>query len=1537
MPHEIPPAVRDAWQSIGDLRRERDELIREAPRQGGLDRADLSRLDRRIAGLLEDIRDLVDPCDASPTEPVVLLPVRLETRYAADPQDGARSILQVRIYPDAIHVDDVVRGLTDEEVTAGQAYWSAVWVEPVPEGAFDALVGTVGPRRAEWVAYACTPVNLADRAGGGGAGGAGGGSPRFPTPAARSVRNVVARALPDRFTVVVEQAGQRVVATGAPVPRDLPMAPVPLDGDQPVTADGQLRLGAGSEWLVDFPAAQAVGMGVVVPLPAGRAPIDRVVALGTRSSASPGDGAAELEDLLVGHRFGGGLGLVPQGTPTNNSDAERSPLRSRRTPTAPALAPPVVSQGSDPDAAAAALGLDPGVLTGLLGPGAGEQATAKAVNTALWAPGWGAFLEILDEGGVLGITDGHREAARQLFRDHVRGRGVAPVLRVREQPYGILPVSDLRRWQPAAGENRGVLPVVRGLLERWSRVIDRTVDRVRPDRADLDETLVEILGASPVMRGLRARPFVSGALAQVAGPALGLDPDTYAAEQSIRAAVLAESVNASVASLRMGSLADDDRPIPLPLASDRDPEFISALLGNPSKVLAVDSVLQALLVLAWRSHELDAVKAAPATVLPQLVGLAGVGDRLAAQTTGLVARAELTGSAEFLELAARVEQQTGTPAGGAALLAAYTPVPATQASLAEIALTAPAGKPATSLAQAALAGWLLAMGYRAEVREAMTALTTVSTTERELAVAEALDCSSHRLDAWATALVAQRRARQRSQTEGGRGVTVGAWGVVEELAPTRGPDTQGWIHAPSTRHASAAGLLRNAHLAHLGADAGAGGGSPFALDLTSVRLDAATHVLDGVRAGQSLAALVGYQIERGLAAARLARLQLSLRTIAPLRAEQLHESSGPDADLAREALAATDVVDGLLLLDRHPPGDLGLRRLLDVPPVNAYLDPGDWEPLTDDEWVVVTRILTEAADTVDAVADVLLAESVVQYAGGNSSRAAAAMDALGSGGAPATELDVLDTQEAAERLTHRVLAVAGGGAATLWRAGRPRAQAEPALEAWVSAHLGSPASIVVADRSAAGDGLLTLDAAGWCALDLAYAGDQGALEHTLRADLPGLAEHELAVHPDPAWPAGHRSIAQAFGLATTMRALLSGGTPMLPDALTRPGARPARDLALSRADLTARVATAAGSLAAAVAALAPTIATIPADGFVADEPTAAAYRAAIGPLAAFGVLGQPVPSRPLDVGWVRAAYESARARADDAAALVAQLVGLGPDTPGGLILDAAQAIADAVFGDGFVVVPVLEPAPGGDDLAAAVTDPAFPDPPRAAVRRFIRDHATVREQVGRYAEVLLVGAALGGDPTPRVAQLAERPDTGPAPGTTHWLAGPLPAEGPWPTAPVAHLVLDAVGLDDPAGPLSGLVIDAWVEDLPNQPGPPRDPADVQPNELAPGLATTGLAVRADAPSARPPQVILSAISPDGQRWTTDSLHSVITSTLELAKLRLVRLDTMPGDAVALPALYVRSSSLQGEQALKWAALVEASKAYTAMPFVKEAK
>lgn len=1520
MPDDIRPEVRSAWKDVGTLRRRREELLGSV-RDGGVDRGQLLELDEKLRDVLIGIQDLVDPCDASAEEPLVLLPVRLETRYSDGPQGV---VLKVRVYPDEIHVDDLARGLSEQEVAAAQAYWKAAWADPVPEGAFDALVAAVGARRAGWVAYACTPTNLAAR---------GVDPPTFPSVQGSSTRNIVARVLPDRFTVVIEQSGRVAKATGAPIPPDLPLGLIPLEGDQPITDEDQLSLATDSTWLVDYDEAVKVGMAITVPLPAGREPIARVTVVGTRPSDSPEAAAAELADVLVGHRYSAGLSLLAQGSPTNNSDGERSPYRARPTPIQPALTPTTVVEGSDAAAAAANLGLDPTILTAILGPGYGEQSLAKATNSALWAPGWGAFLDILDDGGSLGITDAQRESARRLFSAHVRGRGPSPALAVRAQPYGVLPVSDLATWKPEAGETTaGVLQVVRGLMSRWLRVIDRVVDRVRPDAADADETLLEILGASPVMQGLRVRPYVSGDVVSISTSALGLDPNVLAAEQSIRSAVAAEVVGASVSGLRMGSLDDHDRALPLALASDRDPEFIGELLAGRSP--KVDSVLQALLALAWASEDLDALRASPATVLPDLMVLAEVAEGISTQAATLISRAEDASPAEFHELANQIAKVSKAPIGGAGLLATYQPIPAVATSLADVALAAPDGTSATMLANSAIAGWLRAMGYRAEVRDAMRHLATVTTAERALALGEALDCSSHRLDAWATGIVAERAAHQRAARRNQPGLTIGAWGVVEDLRPAQGNPGDGWIHAPSTRHATAAGILRNAHLAHVG---GGGSGGPFELDLSSVRLDAATHLLDGIRSGQPLGALVGYQIERALAKARLARLQLSLRTIAPLVAEHLHESTGPDADIAREAVAATDVVDGLLLLRTHAPGDPALRARLDIAPVNAYLDPGDWRPLTDKEWAEVTRIMRAAADAVDALSDTLLAESVLHYAGGNPTRAAAAMDALGAGHAPSAEIDILDTQDAAERLTHRLLALVGSGAATAWNPDRPRALAEPALEAWASAHLGSPATIIVADLSDQGGPLVTLEDADWCALDLVHTPDQGILESALRAALPEVGAHALAVRGDPGWPAGARSLAQAHGLAVTLRQIISGGTAMLPDALARPGTSPTRTLDSARAELTARMTTAVAEFANTAATAQAALAAVPDDGIVADLNAAADVIEALVPLAAYGLHGIPIAERPLDVSWAVSLVESAAARSSDAQAVVAALAALPVDHPAPLVLDAAQGVAETVFGEGFLIVPVLAAPPAAEDFGDAVTDPALPQPATSRVRRWVTDHGTVREQVRRYAETLLVGRALGGDRAPSVVQLTERTEDGPAPGTAQWLAGPLPEGGPWPSAPCAHLVLDAVGLGDASGPLAGLVIDAWVEDLPNQPGPPKDPDDLQPHEEDPGVATTGLAIRANGASARPPQTILCAISPDGSRWTTDSLVRVIDSTLDLAKLRLVRLDTMPGDAVSLPALYVRSASLQGQKGLNFADLIAQGVFVNTVPFVKEVR
>lgn len=1510
MADELHPGVRDARRAIADLARERDAVLGAARGRGLVDVERLARIDDQIAERLDRVAALVDPCDASPDAPLVLLPVRLETRLADTP---AGVVLKVRIYPDEIHVDDLVRGLTEAEIAAGRAYWTAVWTEPVDPGAFARLVEAVSAKRAEWVAHVCTPTNLAHRPGV---------APEFGEVGGATTRNVVARSLPDRFVVTVTQAGVVHRAVGAVVPRDLMLSPIPLEGDQALGDPGQLRVPVGAEWLVDFDAAVKVGLGVLVPLP-GRAPISQVLALGTRASLSAAAGAAELEALLEGHRFSGGLSLLAQGTPTNNSDGERSPYRSRPAPVAPALGAPQVDPESDAAAAAGILGLDPGLVTGLVGPGSGEQAVSKATNAALWAPGWGAYLLSLDEHGVPGVVDAQRESARQLFRDHVRGRGPAPTLRVRAQPYGILPVSDLRRWQPAAGETTaGILRVVRLLLDRWLVAAQRRVDRVRPGAAGVDATLLDILGAAPVSQGLRVRPVVSDDVSATLIGTLGLNRRQYESEQLSTAAVFSYLLPTSSKAMMTGSLHTEDRPLPLPFASDRDPEFIAALLDTPSRTLAVDSVLQALAVLALDISERDVIKSAPATVLPTLIGATALVPELKAKAVALLARADSASTQEFHALAAEITA-TGVVAGGPSMLAKFQPVTNIQTSLAEVALAAPAEEE-PRLATAALVGWMLQMGYSGEVRDALGALAGTATEARRLAVAEALDCSSHRLDAWATAIVSQRRARQVTR----RGLTIGAYGVVQDLRDTPS-GSDGWIHAPSTRHAITAGLLRSAQLAHLPEG---GGGGAFAIDLSSQRLRRATAVIDGVRQGQQLAALIGYEIERGLANARLARLQLSLRTIAPLIARRLHAADGGpddgvDDDVAREAVAATNVVDGLLLLRRHPPGDASLRTLLNKPPTNAYLEPNDWDPLTDPEWATVTRILAQAAETVDAVADAMLSESVLQYVNGNPARAAAAMDAMGSGAAPADTLDILETHESGERLTHRVVVAIGAGEPSAWNSARPRALAEPALENWASARLGDPGTIVVADL---GGSLLTLDAAGLAALDLVHTADLGELERHLRQVLPDLAGADLSVTRDPGWPAGRRALGQVVGLADALRATIVGGTPLTAADLARLGEPAERPTGASRTDLTNRMAQAAALLSATVSGLQPSVAALPDDAIVVDEPTAAAMADAMEPLASYGVRLTPNPARPLDLAWARAAWQSARARAISATELVAALVALPAGASLNLVLDAAQAVADTVFGDGFTIVPVLPAAAGSDAFAEAWNSPAFAQPSAATVRRLVRDFGTVREQVRRLSEVLLLGGAVGAGRGLRVVQLSEVTANGPAPGTDRWLAGPLPETGPWPSAPVAHLIIDPVGIENPGDSISGLVVDAWVEDLPAQVGPKADPADPQP-----GGAVTGLAVKANGASAHAPQVILSAISPDGKRWTTDSLQAVVEQSLGLARARLVRLDQLLGEGLALPALYVRSASLQGEPAWHFEKLKLASTMHVSLPYVKE--
>src|SRR4030095_15946913 len=101
------------------------------------------------------------------------------------------------------------------------------------------------------------------------------------------------------------------------------------------------------------------------------------------------------------------------------------------------------------------------------------------------------------------------------------------------------------------------------------------------------------------------------------------------------------------------------------------------------------------------------------------------------------------------------------------------------------------------------------------------------------------------------------------------GIRVGGYGWVEKLRPAKprpagsvsdeagplvaSPADPGFIHAPSLNQASAAAVLRNAHLAH-----GGERDSAYAIELTSGRVRLAQHLIYGVRPGQTPSAPAGY-------------------------------------------------------------------------------------------------------------------------------------------------------------------------------------------------------------------------------------------------------------------------------------------------------------------------------------------------------------------------------------------------------------------------------------------------------------------------------------------------------------------------------------------------------------------------------------------------------------------------------------------------------------------------------------------------------
>jgi hypothetical protein len=1464
------------------VRAERERLAAE--RAGRI--AHLVRFDEDIRAVLDRGALTLDPGDADPALPLALLPVRLETRFSADGR-----ALRVRIFPDDIHIDSLDRGVSQSERTAGAAYWNTIWRASEDEAgaAWRTLLASVGKVRAPWIALALRPTNLERQAHDA--------APEFPEVAPRSRRAAVARLLPDAFTAVAIQGDSRSAQTSRAVLPEVVIGLFAGDGSELREVNG-VKLTAGAEWLADYDEAERVGMALTLPLPRPGAKVDRLLVYGVRRSLEPVAAAAELEALLLAHRCSSGIAFVPQGTPTNNTETDRSGWQRAIEPRPPSIAAALDAR-SNAAVLAAALGIRPQALMDLDYSEAPEQSRARAMNVALWSPSWGGFLEKINLVGDNGATlsDASREETRRFHRDYVRGRGPLPAIRIGDQPYGILPVSASARWRTERGDafETGLRGLLDRLRARWRQCVPN-VPRV--GSGPIDDVLLELLGSSAVCLSLRVRQVLSSQLSLIGAEARGADRDELEIERLIEGLLWEELHNANLVHLA-GSFGES-RPLPLPLVHESDPAFIDALLADAPP--AASSVFQALVELAWdrarRNVDKDSADGRLAAIVANATTLSPA-DR--ERTLAVALSADTAPAATLFNEAQRVASVMNAPLP---THAEFQPIAAVRRSFGELALESTHAEARAELSLFGVHAWLSSRGRLNELRDALAELRDTALDERRILFAESLDIACHRLDAWIIGIVERRR--QALHDARPDGLTIGAYGWVEEIEPAgdRAPDG-GFVHAPSVTHAATAGVLRSGYLSH---NADATGDGAFAIDLTSARVRIALHLVDGIRQGQPLGALLGYRIERGLHDAQCDRFIRSLRAIAPLTQGRLTDRGAALDSAALESIAAANVVDGIGLIERFQGKVTGwnanviLAKLAEPPADNPYIS-GEWEGPSGNEPADIMRIIEEAASALDAVSDLLLAESVHMLVAGNPARAAAALDAASGGDAPPPEPLFLATPSQGALLTHRLLLIAGDAAG--WNAARPRSSAEPRLEGWAAARLGDPASIGVADGE---DGaLLTAADTGLCALDFIYeATERANFEQRLRAMLP--AGSQLHSLPRSDWPPGTRAIGDVFECAASLRALLVKARPATPRDLALPNASAVREIGAGELDAAHARAQAARDLLDLRCTLI--------EALLADSTSAPTQlRAALEDLAALGLSVPLAPNEQL-ASVAQLLLANARRRVADAT------TALNAPPTAESITEAGQAI----FGDGFWIVPAIEPPVLADAWSTALTAPPA-GASAAAVRRFLSDFAAVRDGVRRHVEAALLAEALGGAPAHRVAQLEGAYGVTPV----SWVGGALPLDTPTPTVPVLNAILDIEGNYDGGAPTVALVLDEWVERLPL-----RERRGTEPGAPIDERVTTGVSFNAMAPSARAPNAILLAVSPDRARWTGDSIVATLEETLELARLRAVTLERTNGIARILPALFEQSWSLQGEKALDLSAIVSDTLDLTAIAaYVRE--
>ncbi|MEO8335836.1 MAG: hypothetical protein ABI664_12740 [bacterium] len=1586
---EVAVVQGTASPSPDDIERQLAELNRQYSGKKGEWKVVKTSLHDRITGIYVDPHPRGAVAQMADTTPFLLMPVRIETRFINQARDGnGAAELLVRIYPDDIAVHTHENELTDREVSAGEEYWRAIFgIEKDADGdkasrksqTWRNFAPLFGPSRSAWVARDTRPSNWIDLPTIATVDGL-----TFPvqdlTSTASWSRAPRTNVLPDRF-VVICYTGEAIAheVVGNIVPDELFLGPEPLDlvadedqadvEDSFVTVDGQLTFGSNYDWASNFDRAVEAGMGVRIPLNATEASrgFSKILVLGVMASAASATGASFVEALIENHQHSPkGLTLLRQGTATNNTDGDVSGYSINdtldHTQEVTGLDVPLFNEHSTTDGRmlADALGVSYETLQYAFNADNTDYTDAVAMNVAMYPATLGYYFDTLLNPIV---TEDGRARLRDFFVSNVTGRGPLAPIRIGDQPYGILLTSNFAAWKetPVVEKNDRFLAVMTSALKYfdaiWQAIVPQLMFAGKPG-ANTDDMLVNVLGLQPgsvtfAQRIAHTLEYLAN-LVDFQGLGAGFDD---LIDSALRGQVVL-GVLRSIAGLPGGAGSEGaKRPLLMNLVFEPGTTALDAANLIDAVPLSESNAIREFDPATHKNYLHWLRETTSVTALSsQNFGGAPVPTALLYLQLRHALILQLNKSAvlwlEGRGFDASVTQRSKTfynvrPAGD------LTPWEVLQApvGLAEQANPHRSSMIADYLLQPSLS--LDETAFLGEMRNALDTLSNKSTARLERCFTEHLDACTYRLDAWQTALFKTRLDTLRAVPVGGDGARqlgtyLGAFGWVENVTPSqssiavtdvpeklRSPkgtplreyeDNGGFIHAPSINQATAAAVLRAGYMSH----ATPANPDVMAVNLSSERVRRASFILSGMRNGQALEALLGYQFERGVhdrasADASLAVLNaliFDIRVAFPIQRVRIAAGSGGGAE---ETVDAFDVINGLTLAETSSP---------------------DWATITGANPAVLTPARLAAldserdklADTLDAVNDLLLSESAYQMVQGNFDRAGASLTSIKDAHIP-PDLDVIKTPRSSRFTFTQRAAIHFArldpldAAAAAWPASMtPRADTEPGVNQWLGTVLGAPANIVMTVFEVAADGssvnptVLSLAGLALQPIDLVYiigtdantgdAGRTGASELETRVAWKYRADNGLdettriqIQFAAPKNQVGTATMAEVMPLMRALQTVLSDSRAL--DAKdyytsTTQGGTPSSGLDF--ADLQARVAALQASFGQVVdaiealpfaALIGTTTVTTLGQAFAevtAQEDTdftkfSFVFAASDGlllqreltALAAFGLADafprtMGVTTTESKIALVSQAMDAiAAAKARQTASAQSLTDGV---TASATDLDKAIRLASdackAILGRSFAVIPAFALANEADvmqsfgdhaQLVRHAVDTLGMETPED---EWMRSAAYVRPKLAAWERIRLLHETLF--PTTLDLTAVQLPYR----GEDSWLAVQFPALDPA-TGELFDITRDTVSMvvhgtaAFAGGSLrAGILIDAWSETI-----PARD-------------QSTGISFNYNRPNAMPPQALLLAIPPVMTgHWSWDALVGILNDTLRRAKTRAV--------------------------------------------------